>query len=186
MPRPKVSPPRKASAGKSNPTPRRVAVKANASTKPEPAGTKPKPSRKREPTRVVARRPLYDLVERVVALDGKGSTMTVRSYVNKQGSTIDTQHKPGRKPGLVRFIEKHGIAAVKAHPDHSNCSVGKGEDGTWFGWSHRAVCGFKKGDKVFEERYGNDKTPFVKHGRRTIKSDADGRLAAKRFARSVS
>lgn len=199
MPRPKVSPPRKASAGRSNPAPKRVAVKAKASTKPDKStafrwrpdkpGTNPKARRdgkaKRETTKVVARRPLYDLVEQTISMPGQGS-VDVRSYVNKQGTPIDTQHKLGRKTGLVRLIEKRQIEAVKAQPSHSNCSIGKGEDGTWFGWSHRAVCGFKKGDKVFEERYGDDKTPFVKHGRKTIRSDADGRLAAKRFARSVS
>ncbi len=175
MPRPKVSP-RKASAGRSR----------AVNTKPEPAGTKPRPSKaSRKTTRVVAQRPLYDLVEQTISI-GRGRSMDVRSYVNKQGTQIDTQHKPGRKTGLVRCIEKHRIEAVKAQPGHSNCSIGKGEKGSWHGWSHRAICGFKKGDKVFEERYGDDNTPFVKHGRKTIKTDADARLAAKRFARSVS
>lgn len=179
MPRPKSPAPRKASAAR----PRVV------NAKPDKPGTKPKASKrggvKTTTTRVVARRSLYDLVEQRLSMPGHGS-VDVRQYVNKQGTPIQTQHKPGRKTGLVLLIEKHRIQAIKAQPSHSNCSIGKGEKGSWFGWSHRAACEFKKGDRVFEERYGNDDTPFTKHGRRTVKTDADARLAAKRFARSVS
>ena len=58
--------------------------------------------------------------------------------------------------------------------------------GIWYGWSHRAICGFKIGDKIFEERYGDDKTPFTKHGSKPCKTLADCQKAAERFSDYVS
>ena len=54
------------------------------------------------------------------------------------------------------------------------------------GWSHRAKVCFGIGDRVFEENYGNDSTPFNKHGRKTIKSYADMMKSAMNFAKHVS
>ena len=36
----------------------------------------------------------------------------------------------------------------------------------WYGWSHRAVVGFKIGDKIFEPDFGDDDTLFSEHGKR--------------------
>jgi len=46
---------------------------------------------------------------------------------------------------------KRGIKPEKASPTHSVCSIGfcEGEQ-KWYGWSHRAICGFKIGDVVEE------------------------------------
>jgi len=60
------------------------------------------------------------------------------------------------------------------------------ENETAYGWSHRARCGFKKGDKLFEENYGDDNTPYSQHGRKIIKSYADQMKAARNFAKHVS
>ena len=57
---------------------------------------------------------------------------------------------------------------------------------TWYGWSHRAVTGFKVGDKVFEANFGDDKTPFNQHGAKTCKTLDDAKEAARRFAKYVS
>ncbi len=81
-------------------------------------------------------------------------------------------------------------------------------DGKWYGWSHRAMCGFGVGDKLFEEQFDEGKlckacksndwdsscegepcpssVPFIRHGRRTIKTDKDARAAAAAFAGYVS
>jgi len=56
----------------------------------------------------------------------------------------------------------------------------------WYGWSHRAVCSFGKGEKIFEPNYGDEKTKFTEHGKKTIKSDEDMQKAAKAFAKYVS
>jgi len=54
------------------------------------------------------------------------------------------------------------------------------------GWSHRSRCCFKKGDKVFEEKYGDDFTPYIKHGRKTIRNYSDTMKAALNFAKYIS
>lgn len=56
----------------------------------------------------------------------------------------------------------------------------------WYGWSHRAICGFKVGDKVFEADFGDDDTPFNKHGSADCKTLDDCKRAAKAFADYVS
>jgi len=60
------------------------------------------------------------------------------------------------------------------------------EKGIWYGWSHRAIMGFKIGDKIFEEDFGDDHTPFKKHGSKTIKTLDDAKLSAERFSDYVS
>ncbi len=90
---------------------------------------------------------------------------------------------------MARALAKRRIVAELATPEHTVCSVGYSPRGKrWFGWSHRAIVGFKKGDRVFEERFpgATDKTPFRRHGRLVIETLADARLAAVRFANSVS
>lgn len=65
--------------------------------------------------------------------------------------------------------------------------TGLDEDkGIWYGWSHRAIVGFKIGDKIFEPNYGDDKTPYTKHGKKTIKTLDDAKKSAKKFADYVS
>lgn len=93
----------------------------------------------------------------------------------------------GSSREAVYLCRKLGVAPEKADPGDVVCSIGKSRtDGKWYGWSHRALCGFGRGDRIFEESFGTDKTPFTKHGRRFIRNDADAKLAARRFARSVS
>lgn len=87
----------------------------------------------------------------------------------------------------------YGIKPELNSKKHCVCSIGRGKDGKWYGWSHRAFCGFKVGDKLFEEGFGSnlpeeerDKILFVKHGKKTIKNLKEAKLAASRFAKSVS
>jgi len=65
-------------------------------------------------------------------------------------------------------------------------SVAKDEkNNKWCGWSHRAMACFGIGDRIFEEEYGDDFTPFVMHGEKTIKNEDDMILAAKMFANHI-
>jgi len=83
--------------------------------------------------------------------------------------------------------DKRGIKPELRKPGMNVCSVGFCEkDNKWYGWSHRAMVGFKVGDKLFEEKFGNDKTPYVEHGDKNITNLDEAREAASRFAESVA
>jgi hypothetical protein len=59
-------------------------------------------------------------------------------------------------------------------------SVGKGSDGKWYGWSHRAVWGFGIGDKVKKGDIIFDGKEYV------IKAEDQAHEAAKKFADGVA
>ena len=68
-----------------------------------------------------------------------------------------------------------------------NGSTGFSEkDQKWYGWSHRAIFGFKIGDKIFEADYGDDKTKFSDHGSKECKTLDDCQIAARAFSDYVS
>ncbi len=102
--------------------------------------------------------------------------------------SLDTGHWIGTHKDARSLAVKFGLRDIqKADPEDSVASIGFNHtEKKWYGWSHRAICGFGKGDRIFEEKFGNDKTKFTKHGRKTIKTLEDAKLAAKRFARYVS
>ncbi len=50
-----------------------------------------------------------------------------------------------------RLCRKWGIAPEKIAPSRNVCSIGFSEDSQkWYGWSHRAMCGFAVGSVVAE------------------------------------
>ena len=96
-------------------------------------------------------------------------------------------HWIGEPKLAQRLCKDKGIKPELADDSNNICSIGYCEkDKKWYGWSHRAIFGFKVGDKLFDEKYGDDKTHFAKHGAKTIKTDADAKESARRFARYVS
>jgi hypothetical protein len=151
----------------------------------------------------------FDLVEEKWT-DETGNTLVMDVYRSKKGDHIDTRRR-GRRPNLIKWLDKRGISAELANPSNNVCSVGKAEtDGKWYGWSHRAMVGFGIGDKLFDPLWGLceasksylgcgeldedgetveceacsqiNKTPFVLRGVTTIKTDAEARQAAVAFA----
>ena len=83
--------------------------------------------------------------------------------------------------GQAELLKKYNITK------RGSGSTGLDEDkGIWYGWSHRAICGFKIGDKIFEENFGDEKTKFTEHGSKPIKTLDDAKLAAERFSSYVS
>lgn len=112
---------------------------------------------------------------------GGDGNLVVKSAYTPTGDYI------GNSEEAHFLCKKRGIAPEKAHRNHCVCSIGFCErEQKYYGWSHRAICGFGIGDKVFEERYGDDYTPFVEHGHRTIETLEDAREAAVNFAGYVS
>lgn len=92
------------------------------------------------------------------------------------------------------LIIKRKIKPIKISKSSNVCSIGYcKQDKKWYGWSHRSICGFRKGDKLFTENYKSnlseserDMIPFIKHGRITIKNNKQAKQAAINFARYVS
>jgi len=82
---------------------------------------------------------------------------------------------------------KRGIQPELRRPDDDVCSIGFSlKDGKWYGWSHRAIFGFKIGSKCqkgnchYRPRYQGGR------GQWTAKTVADARQMARDFAEGVS
>ena len=65
------------------------------------------------------------------------------SFYNKDGVYI------GDEDRVKNIIGQLGISPEPLSPDSKVCSIGKSvKDGKWYGWSHRAICGFQVGNIV--------------------------------------
>lgn len=84
-----------------------------------------------------------------------------------------------KKP-KVRFQDWLEIDAKKRQPSHSVTSWGWDKTNRCWGWSHRAVYGFKVGDKVTSNTIGNNGKEYI------IKTREQAEEAAKAFADEVS
>lgn len=52
----------------------------------------------------------------------------------------------------AEYLDKRGIKPTIIDYKHAVCSIGfNKEEQKWYGWSHRAICGFGIGDKVESE-----------------------------------
>lgn len=106
--------------------------------------------------------------------------------------SLDSGHWIGNKRTASFLCRKRGLRQIqKANLDHCVASIGfDPKRKKWAGWSHRAICSFGIGDRIFEEDYGKDgsedSAPFVKHGRRPIRSLKQAKVAAASFAGYVS
>jgi hypothetical protein len=99
----------------------------------------------------------------------------------------------------VRFQDWLLIKGEKISPNNTVNSIGKSEaDGKWYGWSHRAVYGFKAGDEVKGDNMGKKVIyPKLPDGSYDfdnpsyeddfiIKDDSHAREVAITFAKNVS
>lgn len=91
-------------------------------------------------------------------------------------------------PKMAYYLcKKMGITPSKIDKTRNICSIGFSEkENAWAGWSHRALCFFGLGDKIFEADFGDDDTPYKKHGRVVIETVKQAREAAVNFAEYVS
>lgn len=106
--------------------------------------------------------------------------VTITAVYNSRGQYVGD-------PKFARYLISQGIVAELKSPEYSVCSVGFcAREKKWAGWSHRALCLFGVGDRIFEEDYGDDRTLFTEHGSQVIKDLADARQAACAFADYVS
>jgi hypothetical protein len=78
---------------------------------------------------------------------------------------------------------KRGIQPILRLQTSHVCSIGfSNKDGKWYGWSHRAICGFKIGSKC---KQGDCHYNSIR-GEWTAKTVADAKQMACDFAESVS
>ena len=72
------------------------------------------------------------------------------SIIMKNAYTL-LGHYIGDPKTAHRLCAQRGIAPELAHQDHNVCSIGFSKNNNmWWGWSHRAICGFRIGDIVKE------------------------------------
>lgn len=95
-------------------------------------------------------------------------------------------------PDTAKFLcEKRGIKPEKAREDCNVCSIGKcvylpkdhEDSGKWFGWSHRAIYGFKVGDG-YKVKKGDCLEGYFPIGYEA-ETEEDCKKMAKAFAESV-
>lgn len=110
-----------------------------------------------------------------------------QEVIIKSAYTIPEGHYIGSSKDAHYLIVKRGIKPELSDTAHSVCSIGFCErEQKWAGWSHRAICHFGIGDRIFEECYGDDDTLFTQHGRIVIETLDQAKRAAINFAESVS
>ena len=85
------------------------------------------------------------LVEFTGVLESIGENSTMLSFYSKDGGYI------GDEDRIKSLVGKWGISPELIDAEQNVCSIGRSvKDGKWYGWSHRAICGFKIGDVVKE------------------------------------
>ncbi len=99
------------------------------------------------------------------------------SFYSKDGGRI------GNIKLITNLVQDRGIIPQRISKKYKVCSIGKSlKDGKWYGWSHRAIYGFKIGDVV---RKGNCHAGILPIGFKA-KTEKDCKKMAIAFAKSVS
>jgi hypothetical protein len=74
-----------------------------------------------------------------------GEFCAMMCFYNKHGKYI------GNAKDLKAIVIDRGISPETISDDSNTCSIGRSlKDDNWYGWSHRAIYGFKIGDTVRE------------------------------------
>lgn len=116
-------------------------------------------------------------------------------FILKSAFTIPEGYYIGDSKMAHRLIVQRGIKPEPRKPNDPEandgwgyiCTIGFSErEQAWFGWSHRAICGFEIGDKIFDPNYGHDLLETKRHGEEVIKNLDQAKQAAINFAESVS
>jgi len=125
-----------------------------------------------------------------IKLNESDEPTIMTSFYNKDGKYI------GNKDNMDVLVIKRGIIP-ETYDECNVCSVGKSlKDGKWYGWSHRAIYGFKIGDTVkkgdccassgwTEEYLKTHKDERMLHVGFEAKTDEDCKKMAIAFASSV-
>jgi hypothetical protein len=137
---------------------------------------------KREVLKVRKYKVGYEVRTELVDLENGDPKTEMRSAYTSSGDYIGD-------PKTAYFLyRKMGLSDVQSRAEGSGVAqIGfNKEEQKWYGWSHRAICGFGIGNRIFEEGYGDEHTPFIECGRETIENMQHAKIAASNFAASVS
>jgi hypothetical protein len=119
----------------------------------------------------------YELRNQLVTHDGGDHAIWLTSAYNVHGDYI------GDAPTAHYLCVKRGIAPILRTPKSNVCSIGYcTRNGKWYGWSHRAICGFGIGSEVKKGSCTSDSLPV---GFTAIDIE-DAKRMAEAFAASVS
>lgn len=109
-----------------------------------------------------------------------GEECIVENAYNLEGQFIGS-------PGVAETMLSFGVYPQYRKPDSNVCTIGFCErEQRWYGWSHRGLCSFGIGDKLFDPAFGDETTHFQDRGEITIETLAQARQAAERFAEYIS
>jgi len=115
----------------------------------------------------------------VTYLMGKEEHGATRDWEHEVAFSIDGVYL-GLKKDAHYLMVKRGIIPMKRDFMRMNASIGfSPKEGKWYGWSHRAIFGFKPGMVGKKGHIG------IKPGHR-LKNWVEARQAAERFAQEVS
>lgn len=81
----------------------------------------------------------------------KNGKRPIKTHIPPEERTLKNLPRDSKGKPKVRFQDWLGLK--KTRP--SSHSVGQAYDGTWYGWSHRAIRGFKVGDVIKPDYIGN-------------------------------
>jgi len=87
----------------------------------------------------------YEIREELWSMGSGDEPTPMRQAYTPSGDYI------GSSKWAYKLCNKYGVKPEKNKSDHTVCSIGFSErDQKWYGWSHRAIYGFKIGDTVKE------------------------------------
>lgn len=126
-------------------------------------------------------------------MNSMGVDKPIEMYVfyNKDGKYI------GNINDFKGLVIERGIEP-ETYDENKVCSIGKStKDGKWYGWSHRAIYGFKIGDKIkkgdccassgwTDEYLKTHPDPFILKVGFKAKTEEDCKKMAMAFSSSVS
>lgn len=107
---------------------------------------------------------------------------TTKTAYSKSGDYI------GHPRWAYRAVHRYGIHHFeKTAPDHCVCSIGYSPVyRKWYGWSHRAIFGFKPGSRIKKGDCGFVPRHRGGRGAWTVKTYPEAKQAATDFAEGVS
>lgn len=130
-----------------------------------------------------------DVPDEIIKIDFKNETVKSSNKTKYLETTIPPEERtldnlPKYSDGKPKVNRSKWLGLKKSPelwPKLKNVAWGWSSNGNCYGWSHRSIGCFKKGDKIRRDTIGNDSGKEF-----TIKSHKEAEIMAKKFAKEVS